>query len=532
MQGSRSQPTRTGAFRREIRRSSKRLVLTLIMLGLGCRSTSPAGARSGQVRSPAVAGQFYSAIAKTLAAGIDAYMKDAVASVGRPIALVLPHAGYVFSGQICADGYRAAQGHEYDLVVLLGTNHTAPGYRRVAIHPGAGFDTPFGAAEIDGAFVERLIAECGRDCELDASVHAREHSIEVHVPFVQRVLPGVKIVPVIVGEPDFDLCRRFGEALARASSQRRILIVASSDLSHYPNAQEAERVDLATLESITSLDPAAIQATLAAAARRGGPNLATAACGEAPILAAVHAAKALGAKHGTILSYAHSGQVAVGERNRVVGYGALALTADPLVQRISDKRATAETGADETLGPEERRQLLDLARETIQRLLLTETAPLPRGYSNRLMREQGVFVTLKKKGALRGCIGRILPDGPLAELVSRMAYEAAFRDPRFRPLTSSEIPDIEIEISLLTLPRRVSGASEVVVGRDGVILRRGANSAVFLPQVAPEQGWNRDAMLDALCNKAGLTSGCWKDAELSIFQAAVFHERQASSGLR
>jgi AmmeMemoRadiSam system protein B/AmmeMemoRadiSam system protein A len=506
-------------------RSAARIFLTFFVFGLGCRSTSPAGARTDQVRSPAVAGQFYSVVAKTLGAGIDAYMKDAVAAVdGRPIALVLPHAGYVFSGQICADGYRSAQGHDYDLVVLLGTNHTAPGLRRVAIYPGRGFSTLLGTAAIDGAFVDRLVAECGRDCELDTAAHAREHSVEVQIPFVQRVLPGVKIVPVIVGEPDVGLCRRFGEALARAISDRRVLIVASSDLSHYPDAKDAERVDRATLESIARLDPDAIRATLAAALRQGVANLSTAACGEAPILAAVYAAKALGAKSGKILSYAHSGQIAVGERNRVVGYGAVALTAESPARNAPAKSATVESASEAPLEPAERRELLDLARETITRLLLTETAPLPRGYSDRLMREQGAFVTLKKKGDLRGCIGRILPDGPLAELVSRMAFEAAFRDPRFQPLAPSELSDIEIEVSLLTPPRRVSGASGVVVGRDGVILGKSGHSAVFLPQVAPEQGWDRDTMLDALCRKAGLTAGCWKDAELSVFQAEVFHE--------
>jgi AmmeMemoRadiSam system protein A len=151
---------------------------------------------------------------------------------------------------------------------------------------------------------------------------------------------------------------------------------------------------------------------------------------------------------------------------------------------------------------------------------------LPRDVPPALQgRRQGAFVTLKERGQLRGCIGRIVHDGPLPQLVSMVAFEAAFRDPRFQPLGRQELDRVDVEISLLTPPRPVASPRDVVVGRDGVVLRKGGRSAVFLPQVAPEQGWTRDQMLDELCLKAGLPARCWTEhAELSTFQAEVFGE--------
>jgi AmmeMemoRadiSam system protein A len=156
--------------------------------------------------------------------------------------------------------------------------------------------------------------------------------------------------------------------------------------------------------------------------------------------------------------------------------------------------------------------------------------PLPRGGSPKLLRESGVFVTLKKHGELRGCVGRLQGQGTLLRLVSAMAFESAFRDARFAPVRAGELAAIDIEVSVLTNPRRVAAPSDVVVGRDGVVLRVGDRSAVFLPQVAAEQGWNREQMLDNLADKAGLPARAWREpnAQLLTFQAEVFSEATAA----
>jgi AmmeMemoRadiSam system protein A len=171
--------------------------------------------------------------------------------------------------------------------------------------------------------------------------------------------------------------------------------------------------------------------------------------------------------------------------------------------------------------------LLALARNTITRFLESGTLPLGRPVSPGVERSQGAFVTLRKKGELRGCIGQMTASGPLRRVIGAMAYAAAFADPRFPKVRAAEMKDIEIEISLLTPFREVPSATAIVPGRDGVLLQKERSSAVFLPQVAKEEGWGRDQLLDNLCVKAGLSRGCWQSgAKLSTFQAEIFKENE------
>jgi AmmeMemoRadiSam system protein B len=388
----------------------------------------------GEVRSPAVAGQFYPESATILKLAIEKFIEDALPpQQKKPVAIVVPHAGYIYSGQICADGWNQVRGGAYDVVVILGTNHTAPGLRKIALYPGGGFRTPLGTAIVDRDLTAALLA-ASPDCALDKGPHVREHSLEVQVPFVQVLFPQAKIVAAIVGEADAALCTRFGNALASVLKRRRALIVASSDLSHYPSAKDAEAADMKTLEAVTTLDPAALHTTVRTQMARRIPNLSTCACGEAPIMAAMAAAKAMGATGGRIISYAHSGNLPIGERERVVGYGAVVLAADAKKDAVVVRPAAAAEG---TIGPADRKYLLRLARETISRFLTIKMVPLPRLSSPILREPRGVFVTLKKRGDLRGCIGRMVPDRPLAELVGAMARQSG---PVICPIWKSRSP--------------------------------------------------------------------------------------------
>ena len=499
--------------------------IPVVALSLGVATTGMAGQEGMcEVRSPVVAGQFYPESANVLKLAVETFMRDALPpQVKKPFAIVVPHAGYIYSGQICADGWNQVRGGAYDIVVLLGTNHTAPGLRKVALYPGQGFRTPLGVAATDREVTASLLAS-SPDFVSDAGPHRREHSLEVQVPFVQFLFPQARIVAAVVGQADAALCSRFGTALAAALKGRRALIVGSSDLSHYPSAGDAEETDRKTLAAVTTLDPAVLQETIRTQEARRLPNLSTCACGEAPIMVAMAAAKAMGAVGGTVVSYAHSGNLPIGERDRVVGYGAVVLAADPRREPPTEK---PDASADETISPSDRKYLLGLARETISRYLAFKMVPLPRLSNPMLRAPRGVFVTLKKRENLRGCIGHMIPDRPLAEQVGAMALQSAFEDPRFSPVTAKELPDLEVEISVLTPMKPVSGPNEIVVGRDGVLLRKGGRSAVFLPQVAPEQGWGRDEMLSHLSQKAGLPPNAWREgASFQTFQAIVFSETE------
>jgi len=479
--------------------------------------SGPVGAAPGDqavappsVREPAVAGAFYPADPGGLRLMVERLLADAAPPAGpRPVAILAPHAGYIFSGQVAADAWRQAQGQPVDLVVILGTNHTAPGFEKVALLPGTGLRTPLGVSGIDQE-AGRELTRVDPDVVLDAGPHRREHSVEVQVPFAQVLFPGATILPLVIGAPEPGMCERLGAALAEILRGRRALVVASSDLAHYPAARDAAAVDGRVLDAVLSMDPRTLRSTIDREMARSVPGLVTCACGEGPILAAISAARALGATRATLIRHATSADVPEGETGRVVGYGAVAFDAG----EIDAATRTA---------------LLARARETITaRLSLGMPQPggqLPPAASMR----RGAFVTLKLHGELRGCIGRMSSPDPLGATVAEMAVAAAFEDPRFPPLTRAELVAVEIEISVLTPMRPVAEARAVVPGRDGVYLAKRGRSAVYLPQVATEQGWGREEMLDHLCEKAGMESGCWREgASLSVFQAEVFGEAHRS----
>ena len=234
------------------------VLIFLFALNIGSGWGQSDGVHAG-VRQPVAAGRFYPGDPLKLTRAIHSYLEDAVQSSGTPpIAILAPHAGYIYSGQICADAFKQAEGHPYDLVVLLGTNHTRPGFNGVSVYPSGGYKTPLGTAWIDAA-VSRDLILAAEEIAYKADVHIREHSIEVLVPFVQTLFPNAKIVAAILGSPDPALCTRFGTLLANALRDRRALIVASSDLSHYPKYDDAVFVDRQTLAAATTLDPDALR---------------------------------------------------------------------------------------------------------------------------------------------------------------------------------------------------------------------------------------------------------------------------------
>jgi AmmeMemoRadiSam system protein B/AmmeMemoRadiSam system protein A len=499
--------------------------LTAIAAFVFCTASGTCENRKpSDIRPPAVAEQFYPSDPAQLKQSIQRFLQDSVdIPMEDPIAILVPHAGYVYSGQIAADAYRQVMGRRYDVVVILGVNHTTPNFSGIALGPYKYFHTPLGDVPLDASITNSLLSEC-KDCNQNREVHETEHSIEVQIPFIQVLFPNAKIVPAIIHPPDFDLCIRFGKALAKVLKNQRALIVISSDLSHYPNSNDAVKADRVTLEALARLNPTEIPSLMKSL---NLPNLSTRACGEAGILAGITAAKGLGATRAVIAGYANSGDISVGDSSRAVGYGAIALTtgSGPSDTKVLEQIVPPLTAT--PLQDLEKKSLLAFARETIQRFLTTRTVPLARNFPARIYFRQGAFVTLRKNGQLRGCIGRILPDRDLGKTVGAMAIQAAFNDPRVPPLGLGELKNLEIEISILTPIKPIATPDQIVVGRDGVILYKEGQSAVFLPQVASENNWNRAEMLDNLCLKAGLPAGCWKrNARFETFQAEVFSESQ------
>lgn len=474
------------------------------------------------------AGQFYPANKQKLTNALTYFFSDAIPSqIQKPIAIVAPHAGYIYSGQIAADAYNQAKNFMYDCIIILGTNHTTAGFNGVSAYSESGYETPLGTADINREVVNLLMKE-DSDIVINEKVNNREHSVEVQIPFIQYAFPGTGIVPLVVGSPDLETCNKLGLAIANVMKNKSVLIVASSDLSHYPAFEKSVETDKNTLTAITSLNPEEIVKQFNKELNKNIPALATCACGEGPILAAIVAAKQLGVEKGVIISYANSGHTTFGDLNKVVGYGAVCIVKDSKSSTGNSNRffdlSSFRNSEVDKINNENKKYLLAFARQTISRYLASDVTPLARNGSNEINIKRGAFVTLKKNGELRGCIGRMSDEWPLFKTIGSMAIEASLNDNRFEPVKAEELKNIDFEISILTPFRKVPNADYITLEKDGVLIKKNGRQAVFLPQVATETGWGKEKFLDQLCYKAGLKAGDWKDAEIFTFQADVFNE--------
>ncbi|MDD5657522.1 MAG: AmmeMemoRadiSam system protein B [Elusimicrobia bacterium] len=465
-------------------------------------------------RHPAAAGAFYPAGKAELARAVDGYLARAPAPprlAGPLLALVVPHAGYEFSASVAATGYKAVSG-AYDTVVVLGTAHTMA-VAGGALYARGAFATPLGPVPIDEEIAAALLKQPEPFSD-QPQAHAREHSIEVQLPFlIRRLKPGWKLLPVVMNTDDPEVCARVGRTLAAALGKRKALIIASSDLSHYPPADTARKVDLATLKALERLDPRFFQLANRVMLFRGEPGLETAWCGEAAVLAAMAAARARGAGRAQLLRYENSGASPRGEAGRAVGDAAVAFA-----------RTGRPAPSEIVLDPARKAALLALARETVA-AGVEGRQPAPRLDDDPVLNlPSAVFVTLTEGGALRGCIGTTEARTTLRDATAFSAYSAAFEDRRFAPVTKAELGELSYEVSLLSPARPVPNADAVLPKRHGVILSQAGRAGLFLPQVW-EQIPTKDEFLGELCaQKAGLPRDCWKDPKtrISVFTVGAF----------
>ncbi len=507
---------------RSMKTAAVMLLASLVAGAAGARKDGNAMDRT--VRTPAVAGQFYADDPKALRAEITRYL-DAASSkpfAGEVVALVSPHAAYMYSGQVAAYAYRLVRDARYDAVVVISPCHVEY-FPYAAVYPGAAYRTPLGEIPVDGALA-KLIASKSDLVKLDVKGHEvrpmqrAEHSLEVQLPFLQVALGEFAIVPIVMGDQSPGVIEALGEALGETLAGRRALIVASTDLSHFHGDREARALDGAFQKSLAAFDPGALVAELS---RKGAE-----ACGGGPTAAAMIAARKLGADRCEVLNYANSGDV-TGDRQSVVGYVSAAMFR-PAGAGGGAKVSDASTGLSRT----DKAYLLSLARAVIAEELGVEARRPSASPSPVLNEKRGAFVTLHKRGKLRGCIGYIEAVKPLVETIEEMAKAAAFSDWRFAPVTASEVPQLEIEISVLSPIAPVSDPASIVVGTHGLIVTRGSSRGLLLPQVPTEWGWDRETFLAQTCVKAGLPENAWREKGTTIecFSADVFSEKEL--GLR
>jgi AmmeMemoRadiSam system protein B/AmmeMemoRadiSam system protein A len=448
-----------------------------------------------RVREPAVAGSFYPDDPAVLKKQVEGFMAHAQPQGLHGLrALVSPHAGYRYSGPVAASGFRQVVGSKFERVVILSPSHRVA-FRGVAIPDADSFRTPLGKVAVSPA-VKDLAGHL--PFVVDSRPHAEEHALEVQLPFLQLALERFELVPLVFGDTDPEAVARQLAPLA----DEKTLFVASSDLSHYYPYETARALDSSTVQSIVEMNIDSMKDREA--------------CGKGPILTLMHLARARGWKP-VLLDHRNSGDTS-GDHSRVVGYASIAWTGTRQPTELRDT-------------------LLKLARASLEHAAREhkQLAP-PADPSPALREKKGCFVTLTVKGELRGCIGNIFPELPLGEAVTTNAYRAALSDPRFSPVTPSELASIEVEVSVLGVPQPLDFTSPEDLLRklrphhDGVVFSHGLHRATFLPQV-----WEKlplpTEFLSHLSVKAGLSPEAWREpaARIQIYEVQAFSESNLES---
>jgi AmmeMemoRadiSam system protein B/AmmeMemoRadiSam system protein A len=470
---------------------------------------------SDKVREPAVAGAFYPGTEEGLRSMVTDLMDKAEPPDigGKLVGLISPHAGYVYSGGAAAHGYSLLRGKSYDAVIVLAPSHRMR-FRGSSVYAEGPYRTPLGLVGIHKELAE-AISGADESIAFQPQAHLQEHSLEVQLPFLQVAVPGLKIVPVVVGDQSLENCARLAKAIVGAVKDLNVMLVASTDLAHTNSYDQTVRMDKILVEKVLAYDVEGLAESLAAGKCQ--------ACGAGPMITLMLAGKELGAARVVKLKQTNSGDVS-GNMDYVVGYLSAAIVAEA-------GEAGEDVGVDLGLGQEEKAVLLRLARRQIETKVRGEPGPGPPGEEldrhPRLKEKMGAFVTLTIEGRLRGCIGQIRGVEPLHSAVARMAVAAATEDPRFPALRPSELDQIAIEISVLTPFRRIDDPEEIEVGRDGIYIEKGPNHGLLLPQVATDYSWDRYEFLDHTCMKAGLPEGAWKEgATIQIFSGQIFNEAE------
>jgi hypothetical protein len=484
---------------------ASRFLLAAILVSAGLASAAD------DIRPAFVAGQFYEKDPARLAGQVDAFLANAKPAApvgGEVVAIIVPHAGHVYCGQTAAYAYALVRGKSFESVIIIGPSHHV-GFEGCSIYPKGGFATPLGVAPVDDILAKALARESGFGYVPEAydnpGAEIQEHSVEVQVPFIQRALPGAKIVPVVMGFQTRRTIQSLAAALVKVCAGKNVLVVASTDMSHFLPKAQAAAVDAETADLIRTAKTDTLIRKIEA-----GDNIM---CGGGPAVAAILYARKRGPTRIDVLRQSDSSDAGAPPTS-VVGYMAAAI--------VSDR---GDPPTDVSFSAEEKTQLLRLARSAVTEFVTRRVVVEDRTGNPKFLAPRGVFVTLKKRGDLRGCIGYIEPVAPLGRAVIETAIYAATQDPRFPPVAPEEVPGLEFEISVLTPLKDIGNPDLVRVGRHGIIISRDGQRGVLLPQVPVENGWDRETFLCEGCLKAGLPADAWKKgAKIQVFEAIVFHE--------
>ncbi len=492
----------------------------LLVFILGSIAPGISHAQKTVNRKAYAAGKFYEDKPTSLKTQLhDLFSETHKLNKGKVLAVISPHAGYVYSGEIAAWSFKQIDpGKKFKNIFILASSHTMtiPG---ASIYSAGNYETPLGEVMVNTNLADSLIKSNPYLIFLPEA-HSREHSIENQLPFLQYYLEhDFQIIPILIGTDNKKALKSIANTLKPYLNQDNLFII-SSDFSHYPNYHDAQKADSLSSSGILSNKITEFENAIRNNARQHYPGLVTSACGKTALLTLLTMSENMPHVEFFPIEYANSGDIPFGDRNRVVGYFSIILT-----------QKNNQTNND-FLTKKDKEDLLNIARFTIEEHLNKSSIPqlYPEQFSENLRKSSGAFVTLNKNHRLRGCIGRFFSDEALYKVVQEMAIAAATQDYRFQNVAPDELALIDIEISVLTPLKKIDSIDEIELGRDGIYIKKGRQSGTFLPQVATETGWTKEEFLGhCSSDKAGIGWDGWKDAEIFTYRAIVFSESEILS---
>lgn len=496
------------------------ILFFLFLLGEVMNAQDAPSEKDISYRPATVAGSFYPANSDTLKKDLAEYLELDKPRIIPPeekiIGIVSPHAGYVYSGFVAGKAYRELYGRNYKTAIIIAPSHHIY-FPYASVFSGDAYVTPLGNALVDKELATKL-SQQNTYVKLSKDGHswgkgAPEHSLEVQIPFLQFVLPEIKIVPIVMGSQDPQIIHSLSVAIYRTLKELNrtddVILVASSDLSHYHSYETAYEIDSKFVSTFERYDYYKLTALL--------NNRDIEACGGGPISVVMTVTEALGANKPVKLLYATSGDTPyiTPIKERVVGYFAGALVYDSKYQpKLLPELSNAEKG-----------ELLNVVKNIVEATASGVKYSLPEELLNipSFLQEFTAFVTIKKNDELRACMGHIFPTKPLILELNEVAKTSSTSDWRFGPIRKDELPYLSYEITILSRFKKVFSYEQIQVGKHGLYLRYKNNSGLLLPQVATERNWDVNTFLQNLCLKAGVAKTTFldPDAEIYSFEALI-----------
>lgn len=473
-------------------------------------------------RPPTVAGSFYTSDPESLKKEIEMYLEikepGKISPKQKIIGIVCPHAGYVYSGFVAGKAYKELIGRNFKTAIIIAPSHHQY-FAYASVYSGDAYVTPLGPALVDKEFASKLSNQ-NNYVRLSIDGHnwrkgMPEHSLEVQIPFLQYIIPDIKIVPIVMGSQEPQIIHSLSVAIINTlkdlNRSEDIILVASSDLSHYHSYKFAKEIDQNFINTFQRFDYFKLTAMLKSSELE--------VCGAGPVAVVMIVSEQLGANKPVNIFYATSGDspFVTPIKERVVGYFAGAL--------VYDDSYNAEYLP--KFSKEEKQKLISFVKNVIEAKVLGKEFEIPNDLKSTetFLQNNTAFVTIEKNGELRACMGHIFPTKPLLFELQEVAKTSATNDWRFGPVSKDELPLLSYEITILSRFKKVFSFSEIQIGKHGLYLRYKNHSGLLLPQVASERNWDVTTFLQNLCLKAGVSKTTFldPDTEIYTFEALIIH---------